>query len=85
MAMVARDLNQRTDYGASTAVVSGRVASNGGLASDVPQMIPEAELLFWTSEWRELEGRALGQLANGEGREFANFRELAAWLLRAED
>lgn len=47
-------------------------------------MIREDELLFWTPEWRELEGRALAQIGRGEAREFANFRDLAVWLLSEE-
>jgi hypothetical protein len=67
--------------------VSGATAIGGPqqLAPGIPQMIPEEELLFWTPEWRELEGRSLGQLSRGESRQFANFRDMARHLLRGED
>lgn len=55
------------------------------LSHVVPQMIPKDELLFWMPEWQALEDEALTQLRRGESREFANFRELASWLLRSED
>ena len=61
------------------------IGSPQPLAMGIPQMVPEDELLFWTQEWRELEGRALAQLQRGEFREFANFREMARHLLRGED
>jgi hypothetical protein len=64
---------------------NGAVTHPESQAPGVPVMVPEGELLFWTPEWRELESRSFDELARGESRRFANFREMASWLLSADD
>jgi undecaprenyl pyrophosphate synthase len=69
-------------------VVIRQVSTAGDerLSHVVPQMIPRGELIFWTPEWRALEAESLRELSErAEPREFSNFRELARWLLSADE
>ncbi len=61
------------------------VSCPGQLAHGIPQMIPEDELLLWTTQWRALVAEARDEVARGESVEFTNFRDLARWLLSEDD
>jgi hypothetical protein len=49
-------------------------------------MLPKDELLFWTSEWRQLEEQSMKELSERrEAKEFPSFREFARWLLSTDE
>lgn len=86
MSQTAEELSQQPSaVFVSKFTTSGFNLTTGNVALTIPQMIPEDELPFWTPEWQELINEGRAALAEGDSVEFANFRELASWLLSPAD